>query len=81
VFMSLASAAGPLGLVLAGPVAESWGAPIWFRLAGPAFMLAALVGSRLPAVMGLDDEPAAPVETGIAGTGAHSAAAAAAGEE
>ncbi len=57
VIMSLSAAAGPLGLALAGPLAAACGAQVWFRLAGPAFILAAIGGSLLPAVTRLDDGP------------------------
>ena len=54
VMMSASSAMSPLGLAIAGPVADWLGVPAWFTLAGVACVLMAVSMPLLPAVMNLE---------------------------
>ncbi len=45
----------PLGMVIAGPVADALGVQFWFVLAGAACVLMAVVAFFIPALMHLDD--------------------------
>jgi predicted MFS family arabinose efflux permease len=56
---SLAYAAGPLGLVLAGPLADAAGLHATFLALSIPMLLLGLVSIRLPALRDLDREPAA----------------------
>jgi H+ antiporter protein len=56
---SLAYAAGPLGLVLAGPLADAAGLHVTFLALSIPMLLLGLVSIRLPALRDLDREPAA----------------------
>jgi DHA3 family macrolide efflux protein-like MFS transporter len=58
VFTLLQSAAGamiPLGLVVAGPLAEVLGVQIWFLIAGIAMAVMAIGALFVPAITRLDD--------------------------
>jgi len=53
--ISLASAMAPLGLLLAGPLVDSYGAPLWYRVAGSLCALMGVLGFLIPAVRDLED--------------------------
>jgi H+ antiporter protein len=55
---SLAYAAGPLGLVLAGPLADAAGLHVTFLALSIPMLLLGLVSIRLPALRDLDRQPA-----------------------
>jgi H+ antiporter protein len=59
---SLAYAAGPLGLVLAGPLADATGLHVTFLALSLPMLLLGLVAVRLPALRDLDTAPAADPE-------------------
>lgn len=52
---SLSSAMSPLGLMIAGPVADATGVQIWYVIGGIACILMAMLGYSLPAVMNIED--------------------------
>jgi len=52
---SLASAMAPLGLIIAGPVADAIGVQSWYVIGGLACILMAVVGYSIPAVMNIED--------------------------
>ena len=52
---SLASAMAPLGLIVAGPVADAIGVQSWYVIGGLACILMAVVGYSIPAVMNIED--------------------------
>ena len=52
---SAAAAATPLGLVIAGPVADVMGVQVWFTLAGVAMIAMAAVGLFVPDIMNIED--------------------------
>jgi MFS transporter, DHA3 family, macrolide efflux protein len=51
---SFASAASPLGLAVAGPVADALGVRLWFVLGGVVTMLMGVTGFFIPAVMRIE---------------------------
>ena len=51
---SLSSATMPLGLLVAGPIAESRGVPLWFFVSGIAMLLLSLVSAMLVLPKGTD---------------------------
>ncbi len=55
---SLAYAAGPLGLVLAGPLADATGLHVTFLALSLPMLLLGVIALRLPALRDLDREPA-----------------------
>lgn len=58
VFMAMnsgTSAAAPLGLLLAGPIADAWGAPSWFIGTGIVLLITAIVICFIPSVMNLGE--------------------------
>jgi len=58
VFMLIASVCGgmsPLGMAIAGPVADALGVRFWFVLAGTVCVLMGVVAFFIPALMRLDD--------------------------
>jgi len=55
---ALASAASPLGLMIAAPVADHLGIRFWFWIAGASCLLMAGVALSIPAVVHLEDQPA-----------------------
>jgi DHA3 family macrolide efflux protein-like MFS transporter len=62
VIASTCAAASPLGMAIAGPVADRLGVQIWFVTGGIAGLLMGLGMASIPAVMGLEDrQPAAEV--------------------
>lgn len=52
---SLGSAMAPLGLIVAGPVADAIGVQSWYIIGGAACILMALVGYSIPALMNIED--------------------------
>jgi DHA3 family macrolide efflux protein-like MFS transporter len=52
---SVAGVMAPLGMVIAGPVADALGVQFWFILAGAVCVLMAVVAFFIPALMHLDD--------------------------
>lgn len=63
--MSGAMAMAPLGLIVAGPVAEVAGVRPWFWIAGAVCVLMATVSFLIPSVMGFEERPQ--VETRTSG--------------
>jgi DHA3 family macrolide efflux protein-like MFS transporter len=58
VFMLVASVAGvmtPLGMAIAGPVADALGVQFWFVMAGVVCVLMGVAAFFVPALMNLDD--------------------------
>ncbi len=62
VMSSLAGAASPLGLALAGPVADLFGTQLWFALGGSGLILMGLGGLLIPALVRIEDGPKPPLE-------------------
>lgn len=60
---SLSSAMAPLGLLIAGPVADAIGVQSWYVIAGVVSVLMAVLGISLPAVMNIEDIHRQSVET------------------
>ncbi|HRN50278.1 MAG TPA: MFS transporter [Anaerolineales bacterium] len=63
--ISLASAMAPLGLLLAGPLVDSYGVPLWYQVAGVLSALMGLFGFLIPAVRDLEKgrpQPAVPTK-------------------
>jgi DHA3 family macrolide efflux protein-like MFS transporter len=54
---AFASAMSPLGLLVAGPVADRFGVPIWFVIGGIVTMAMGVIGRLTPAVMNFEDGP------------------------
>ena len=54
VLNSGASAAMPIGLLIAGPLADRWGAPLWFTLSGVVISLVAGLAFALPTIFTLE---------------------------
>ena len=52
---SLASAMAPLGLIVAGPVADTIGVQSWYVIGGVTCIFLAVVGYSLPALMNIED--------------------------
>jgi DHA3 family macrolide efflux protein-like MFS transporter len=52
--MSLSAAMAPVGLAIAGPVADLIGARTWFVIGGAALSLMGLLGFFIPAIMNLE---------------------------
>lgn len=52
---SLSSAMAPLGLLIAGPVADAIGVQSWYVIAGVVSILMAVLGISLPTVMNIED--------------------------
>jgi DHA3 family macrolide efflux protein-like MFS transporter len=53
--ISLSMAAMPLGLLVAGPLAEALGVPFWWALTGTVFIATAATALALPAVARIED--------------------------
>jgi DHA3 family macrolide efflux protein-like MFS transporter len=61
--MSLSAAMAPVGLVIAGPVADLIGARTWFVIGGAVLTLMGVLGFFVPAIMNLErDAPNSPPE-------------------
>ncbi|MDK2981938.1 MAG: transporter, family, macrolide efflux protein [Chloroflexota bacterium] len=48
----------PIGLGIAGPVADTFGIPVWYALAGGLCLVGMLVGSLLPQVRNIEEDKA-----------------------
>jgi DHA3 family macrolide efflux protein-like MFS transporter len=55
VVSSLAGAAAPLGMAIAGPIADRFGVQAWFLAGGLVTLLMGLTMGFVPAVMNLED--------------------------
>jgi DHA3 family macrolide efflux protein-like MFS transporter len=64
--LSLATAAAPLGLLLAGPIGDTLGVRIWFVIGGVVCSLMGVLGLCLPAVVGIEEGGAEPQSCGTA---------------
>jgi MFS family permease len=53
--LSLVKAAAPLGLAIAGPLADRFGIGLWFILAAAVCGIFALVGFVWPVILHLED--------------------------
>ncbi len=53
--MSFATAMAPIGLIIAGPVADIFGVRVWYMIGGALTILLALVSFSIPAVMHVED--------------------------
>lgn len=53
--VSLGSGAAPIGLLIAGPVADIAGIQIWFRISGALCILMSVSGLLIPAVMNIEE--------------------------
>jgi DHA3 family macrolide efflux protein-like MFS transporter len=58
-----ASLASPLGLVIAGPIADATNSQLWFVLGGILTILGGLIGFLIPSIKDLDKGRVIPVET------------------
>jgi len=56
---TLASGASPLGLAIAGPVADLFGIQIWFILGGMSLLLMGAVGFFIPPLVRIEEGPKA----------------------
>ncbi len=52
---SMSAGMSPLGLLIAGPVADAFGVRIWYVIAGIACSVTGLAGFLIPAVMGIEE--------------------------
>lgn len=52
---SLSAAMSPLGLIIAGPVADLIGVQSWYLIGGVSSILMAVIGLSIPAVMNIED--------------------------
>jgi len=52
---SLSSGMAPLGLIIAGPVADAIGVQSWYVIGGVACILMAVVGYSIPALINIED--------------------------
>ena len=57
---SAAAAASPLGLLIAGPVADLLGVSAWFLMGGAACLLAGLAGFFVPTIMHIENHAVSP---------------------
>lgn len=55
VLNSGASAAAPLGLLAAGPLAERWGTSLWFTAGGLVILLVGVIAFGMPTIFTLED--------------------------
>jgi DHA3 family macrolide efflux protein-like MFS transporter len=53
--VSATMAMTPLGLVIAGPVADAAGVPVWFLMGGAVTTILMIVGFLTPSVLKLED--------------------------
>ncbi|MEZ4735284.1 MAG: hypothetical protein R3E79_49955 [Caldilineaceae bacterium] len=54
--LAIVTRLSPLGLFVAGQVADRFGAAIWFVWAGSGYALSGMVGSLLPALMQIEEK-------------------------
>jgi DHA3 family macrolide efflux protein-like MFS transporter len=55
VMMSLTAAMSPLGMAIAGPVADAFGVQVWFVVGGVVCVLMGLIAFFVPAIVHLED--------------------------
>ncbi len=55
VIVSLSPMMAPIGLALAGPVADALGASTWFLISGVGIILIGLVGRFIPTIMRMEE--------------------------
>jgi DHA3 family macrolide efflux protein-like MFS transporter len=55
---SCVTAMAPLGLAIAGPVADALGAPIWYLIAGVAHAAIGALALCIPTLMRIESKPA-----------------------
>jgi DHA3 family macrolide efflux protein-like MFS transporter len=63
----MAKAISPLGLIIAGPLADTFGVQVWFLVGGVLTGLLGAVALLVPAIINIEEEHKA--ETQIAGPG------------
>ncbi len=63
VLNSGASAAMPIGLLIAGPLADRWGAPLWFTASGVVILLVAGLAFAMPTLFSLEAERLVPASS------------------
>ncbi len=61
--MSAATLVSPLGLIIAGPISDLFGVPVWFRIAGATCIVMGLAGFFIHEVMQMEEE-----KTGLTST-------------
>ena len=66
---SLATAAAPVGLFLAAPVAEAFGVVAWYGAGGVICLAMAILGFSQPRILRLEDEPQEPGTSNEEGPG------------
>jgi len=68
---SVTAAMSPLGMIIAGPVADTFGVRVWYVMGGIACILMGIVSVCIPAVMHIEDnhKDARAAQTGTASTG------------
>lgn len=54
--MSAATLVSPLGLMVAGPIADAFGVPLWFRISGITCAVVGLLGFFIHEVMQMEEE-------------------------
>jgi DHA3 family macrolide efflux protein-like MFS transporter len=57
---SLTAAMSPLGMIIAGPVADTFGVRVWYVLGGVACILMGIASASIPSVLHIEDHRAAP---------------------
>jgi DHA3 family macrolide efflux protein-like MFS transporter len=53
---SIAGLATPLGLAIAGPIADALGVGVWFVVGGAASLLVGIVARFVPAIMQIEEQ-------------------------
>lgn len=61
---SLGTAATPLGMLIAGPVADAFGVRVWYVVGGAACVLMSAAGAFMPSLVHLEEHRAAGEEAG-----------------
>jgi DHA3 family macrolide efflux protein-like MFS transporter len=51
------SAMSPVGLAIAGPLADAFGVPIWFVISGIVTSIVAIASFFVPAIMNIEKKP------------------------
>lgn len=65
---SVAGAAQPIGMAIAGPVADRWGVQVWFVIGGIGSILMGVMSVLIPSVRNLEEEGKAHASAGSAST-------------
>ncbi len=65
IFGSLVSSTAPLGLLVAGPLADLFGVQIWFLVAGALIYIVMLIGLFVPAIKNIEDYQGVPENVGL----------------